>query len=79
MSEAQATPEMYVRVFEGLPEGAVVLQDLVARFGGNPYTRGGLEGDRETCFKAGGNRVVHFIVGRLNQAAGLNEPETPET
>jgi hypothetical protein len=74
MSEIKATPEMYARVFENMPEAAIILEDLVARFGSNPYTRGGLEGDRETCYKAGRNAVVHFILGKINQASGLDDP-----
>jgi hypothetical protein len=30
--ERKATPEMYARVFEGHAEGAIMLEDLVARF-----------------------------------------------
>lgn len=72
---AKATPEMYARVFDGLPEGSVILENLVARFGRNPYVPGGLEGDRETCRRAGNREVVDFIVRQINRAAGLNEPE----
>lgn len=72
------TPEMYARVFENHAEGALVLEDLIARFGGNPYTRGGLEGDRETCYKAGQNRVVNFVLARINQAHGAGESNDVE-
>lgn len=69
-------PAAYLRVFEQHAEGAQVLEDLVARFGGNPYVRGGLEGDRETCYRAGSNRVVNFILARINAAHGV--PTTDE-
>jgi hypothetical protein len=74
VSEQRVPPEVYARVFGNSAEGQAVLEDLVARFGANPYVRGGLEGDRETCYRAGSNRVVHFILGRINQAAGVNDP-----
>lgn len=65
--------EVYARVFENHAEGKMILEDLVNRFGANPYVKGGLEGDRETCFKAGQNRVLHFILGRINAANGESE------
>jgi hypothetical protein len=78
MSEklTKATPEMYARVFENHAEGKIVFEDLVARFGGNPYVKGGHEGDRETAFNAGSLKVISFVVGRINQAAlGIEENE----
>jgi len=71
MPAQQVDAAAYLRVFEQHAEGAQVLEDLVARFGGNPYVRGGLEGDRETCYRAGQNRVVNFILGRINAAHGV--------
>ena len=70
-------PEVYARVFENHADGAQVFEELVARFGGNPYVRGGQEADRETAYRAGQNRVVQFILGRINQAHGA-EPESDE-
>lgn len=69
--------EAYARVFENHSEGAQILEELVTRFGGNPYVRGGLEGDRETAFRAGRNSVIHFILGRINQAHGATD-ESPD-
>lgn len=71
----QATPEMYARVFDGLPEGKLVLEDLVTRFGRNPFVRGGQEGDRETCFRAGQLAVPTFILNQINRAAGVPVPD----
>lgn len=68
-------PAAYLRLFEQHAEGARVLEDLVSRFGGNPYVRGGLEGDRETCYRAGQNRVVNFILGRINAAHGVQSTD----
>ena len=66
-------PEAYARVFENLPEGRQVLEDLVKRFGRSPYVPGGLEGDRATCYNAGRRAVLDFILGRINEAAGVND------
>jgi hypothetical protein len=56
-SENKATPEAYARVFENHAEGRLILDDLTARFGGGIYVKGGLEGDRQTCFNAGRRRM----------------------
>lgn len=66
--------EVYARVFENFPEGKLVLEDLVRRFCRDPYVKGGLEGDRATCYNSGSRAVLDFIVNRINQAAGLSEP-----
>lgn len=71
-------PEAYARVFENHPDGKAVLEDLVARFGRSIYVKGGPEGDRETCKNAGNREVLDFIISRINQAGGLNEPEAEE-
>lgn len=76
MTREPLKPEAYARVFDGLPEGKLVLEDLVARFGGNPYVRGGLDAQRETDNRAGRLAVVTFIINRINQAAGVDvQPE----
>jgi len=75
-SEAEPLPaEAYQRVFEGLPEGAQVLDDLVSRFGKSPYVPGGQEGERASCYNAGKRAVLDFIIGRINQSHGLRDPE----
>lgn len=79
MSERQALPpEAYARVFDGFPEGRQILEELVARFGGNPYVRGGHEADRETAYRAGQRRVVDFILTRINQANGVHDAPDDE-
>lgn len=70
---APLPPEAYARVFENIPEGGQILEELVARFGGNPYVRGGQEADRETAYRAGRNSVVQFILSRLYAAHGAPE------
>lgn len=74
MSE-QLAPEVYARVFENHAEGRLILDDLTARFGGGIYVKGGLEGDRQTCFNAGRRSVLDFILGRINQANGVETDE----
>lgn len=74
-SENKATPEAYARLFENHAEGRVILEDLTARFGGGIYVKGGLEGDRQTCFNAGRRSVLDFILGRINQANGVETDE----
>lgn len=57
-------------MFVNHAEGAQVLDELVARFGGNPYVKGPLEAQRQTDFNAGKLEVVNFILRRLAQAEG---------
>lgn len=68
-------PEAYARVFEGIPEGAQILEELVARFGKNPYVKGGLEAQRQTDFNAGQMSVVTHILSRINSAHGAPDNE----
>jgi len=72
-------PEDYQRVFEGDPVGARILEDLVERYGRNPYVKGGLEAQRETDFNAGKLEVVNFLLRKINQAHGADDNEqSPE-
>lgn len=69
--ENRIPPEVYARVFENHAEGAMILDDLTARFGGGIFVRGGQEGDRQTAYNAGRRSVLDFIIGRINQANGV--------
>lgn len=71
MTREPLKPEVYARVFDSYPEGKAVLEELVAKFAGNPYRRGGLEAQRETDFRAGAMSVPTFILNRITQAAGI--------
>ena len=74
--ERKVDPAMYARVFEGHAEGALVLQDLVARFYDvNVFVRGGPEGARETDRRAARREVVHFILHMIGQ---VKEPPPQE-
>lgn len=67
----KATPEMYGRVFEGHAEGAIILQDLVARFyDRRSFTPGGVEGARMSDFKEGRRDVVAFVLKQVGQVKG---------
>lgn len=78
INNAQATAEMYSRVFEN-GEGAIILDDLTVKFGGNLFVRGGEEGRRQTDFNLGRRQILDFIYNKINQAHGLpineDEPE----
>lgn len=75
MSE-RVTPETYARVFENHADGALILEDLVRRFGGNPYVRGGLDAQRQTDFNAGQLSVPTFILNQINRANGADPNES---
>ncbi|WP_186206897.1 hypothetical protein [Burkholderia gladioli] len=73
-AEQRAQPDDYRIVFES-PAGALVLDDLVRRFTGSAYVRGGQEGERETCFRLGRRDVVEHILGQINRANGAPTDE----
>lgn len=66
----EVTPEMYARVFENHAEGKLILEDMVRRFCGSTYVRGGHEADREQCYRAGRYDVIQHILNQINIAAG---------
>ena len=59
------TPLDYYALFEANELGRKVLEDLTGRFCHLPYVQGGLEADRESCYRAGQFRVVNFINARI--------------
>ncbi len=74
----KARPQDYADLFESDPRGALILEDLVARFGGNPYVRGGVEAARETDYRAGQLRVVSYILDQINRANGAEVSDDVE-
>lgn len=74
----RATPADYARTFEGLPSGQIVLEDLVARFGGKLWVPGGVEGARETDRNCGRRAVLDFIVGMVNRSQGVEDPNAEQ-
>lgn len=69
----QVDKDTYRRLFEDNADGVAVLDELVSRFGSNPYTPGGVEAARATDFKAGRLDVVQFILRKINHANGVKD------
>lgn len=72
-SKLEVTPAMYARVFEDHHEGRLIFEDLVNRFGVDPWVKGGMEAARETDRRLGMRKVVEYITARINRAHGVNE------
>lgn len=73
MRTKEATPADYRRIFEEMPGGQQVLEELTRRFGRAAYVPGGTEGDRETCYRAGQRSVLDFILAQINKADGVDD------
>jgi hypothetical protein len=68
-----ATSEDYRLIFEDTMAGQLVMEDLMKRFAGVVYVKGGHEADRETCYRAGKRDVIEHIVKMINRANGVND------
>ena len=64
---------IYARVFEGHHEGSQVFEELVIRFGGSLFVKGGEEGRRQTDYNLGARSVLDFITNKINQANGVTD------
>ncbi|HDZ9166227.1 TPA: hypothetical protein RUY79_001564 [Klebsiella quasipneumoniae subsp. quasipneumoniae] len=73
MTTKKVSPADYKRIFEEMPGGAEVLDEITRRFGREAYVKGGTEGDRETCYRAGQRSVLDFILMQINKADGVND------
>ncbi|EPK5524058.1 TPA: hypothetical protein ACNMP6_002260 [Klebsiella pneumoniae] len=73
MATKKVSPADYKRIFEEMPGGAEVLAEITRRFGREAYVKGGTEGDRETCYRAGQRSVLDFILMQINRADGVND------
>ena len=73
MATKKLSPADYKRIFEEMPGGAEVLAEITRRFGREAYVKGGTEGDRETCYRAGQRSVLDFILMQINRADGVND------
>ncbi|MBC6535411.1 hypothetical protein GW745_19340 [Citrobacter sp. 966a] len=73
MMKKQVTPDDFKRIFEEMPGGQQVLEELTRRFGRASYVAGGTEGDRETCYRAGQRSVLDFILREINKADGVED------
>ena len=64
----KANSKDYADIFEGSTQGQLILEDLVSRFGGQVYVKGGAEAARQTDFNCGERSVLDFILRRISQA-----------
>lgn len=71
----QLDPAVYARVFENHAEGRMILEELTARFARPAVTSGGIDAILQTYQRDGSRRVIEFIVGRINQASGVEIEE----
>jgi len=78
MQPRKVDPAMYARVFEGHAEGAMVLEDLIKRFGGRLFVKGGEEGRRQTDYNLGRREVLDFIIGQVNIANSVSPPDNEQ-
>lgn len=69
------TAETYRNLFDIDINGMRVLEHLTAKFGNSTYVKGGQEAERESCFRAGQNDVIQFILKQVNRA---NDPDYKE-
>lgn len=70
------TPETYLNVFEGHPEGRLILEDLTQRFARPAICKGGIDAVLETYQRDGQRRVLEYIVNQINRANGVQvQPE----
>lgn len=70
------TARTYQLVFDIDPNGQRVIDHLQLVFANkSTYVRGGQEGDRESCFRAGQADVIGFIFKQINNA---NDPSYKE-
>lgn len=72
---SQVTPETYLNIFEGHPEGRLILEDLTRRFARPAVCKGGIDAVLETYQRDGQRRVLEYIVNQVNRANGVELPE----
>lgn len=70
---AKPTDQDYATLFEDMPGGPAILEELVNIYGRNPYVKGGHEADRQTSYNAGAMAVVNYILSRINRANGAED------
>lgn len=59
------TPETYARVFEGMAEGQLILEDLARRFYDRPsFVPGKVD---VTSYNEGQRAVIGWIIGQIQQ------------
>lgn len=79
MTDVRPDADTYARVFEGHHEGVLILEDLVRRFGGATFVKGGEEGRRMTDYNLGRRAVLDFIVNQVNRSNGVAPPDEDDS
>ncbi len=75
-ADRDALPALYRDIFESDKRGAVILEDLVARFGhAKVHTDGGIDAVLKTYRAAARREVLDYIATRINQANGAPDPQ----
>lgn len=68
------TPDLYKQVFEDDRRGAAILEHLTLMFARPAVTTGGIDAVLQTYHRDGARRVLEFIVGQINRANGVQDP-----
>lgn len=68
------TPDLYKQVFEDDRRGAAILEHLTQLFARPAVTEGGIDAVLKTYHRDGQRRVLEFIVGQINRANGVQDP-----
>ncbi len=69
---------MYARVL-GQGEGLLVMEDLVKRFGGSLFVRGGEDGRRQTDFRLGRRELLDFMLAMAHPDREDDPPEEDDS
>lgn len=68
------TPDLYKQVFEDDRRGAAILEHLTQLFARPAVTTGGIDAVLQTYHRDGQRRVLEYIVGQINRANGVQDP-----
>lgn len=68
------TPDLYKQVFEDDRRGAAILEHLTKLFARPAVTAGGIDAVLQTYHRDGQRRVLEYIVGQINRANGVQDP-----
>ncbi len=72
-------PQIYRDIFEIDRRGAAILEELVVRFSRRAVTTGGIDAVLKTYQQEGMRQVVEFIVGQINRANGVPDPNAEQS
>jgi len=74
-SALRCTPATYARLFEGTPDGQLVLQQLCKMYYKTPYVKGGQDAERETLVRLGNRQVIDFILNQIGRTPEADDAE----